>query len=175
MIVTIQDFKRRFKVNWMTLLVGWRGFGAYQRLVLVSDIQQFAIENLDVVSKSNTVLPDLATLATISRKEDYQIEPLLDKLSAAEHNVFEIEVRKWVICLLEKQLQELPSNYVDGLITLTEFWCSLQYPEYSPHRIQGKDNMLTPQQYYTLENYKVILQQHKDWIGNELQRLSDKI
>jgi hypothetical protein len=170
--MSVSELNKRFKVFWTTLLVGWRGIGQLRRLVSIPEIQQFAVENLEKENIASTVLPNLSELATISEKESDQVDILLEKMAAPERVNKEFEERKWVILLLEKQLADLPNDPLHGLLQLTEFWSDLDYPSYSPHQIQGVGNTMTPEKYYTSENYKTEIANHKKWLESQILNLS---
>lgn len=157
---------RRFSPNWTTVLAGWRGLGRRRDLVTPSDINQVALEKLSTTPDPSR---SLVRLASVSEADSDQIDALLSSLASQEQTDHNAEVRKWIVCLLEKQLQELPADPLYGLLQLTEFWADLDFPNYSPHQIQGKGNELSPQDYYTEENYQRAIMRHRDWIKNELR------
>jgi len=169
MSTALQNFSQHFQVSWMTLLVGWRGFGHLRRLVTISDIAQFSLARLEATPESNSKLADLAT---ISESDSSRVDSRLAGLASPSANDYETEVRKWVVCLLKKKLEQLPNDPVYGLLQLTEFWADLDFPEYSPHQVQGKGNTLSAAEYYTQQNYAKALTSHKKWIEQELLRLS---
>jgi uncharacterized protein DUF2247 len=169
MSALFQAFRRRFQANWTSLLIGWHGFGRLRRLVTISDIRQFALEKLEFAPQPDR---NLIELATISEANEDAVEPCLERLASADLNDREIEVHKWVICLLEKQLLELPNDPIYGLLELTEFWAALDFPDYSPHQVQGKGNTVNPGEYYSQENYARAVEQHRNWIEQESLKLS---
>lgn len=169
MSAALQNFKRKFQVSWTTLLAGWRGLGQLGRLVTTPDIAQFALEQLESTPGGN---PALAELATASEAETGQVDRYLVQLASAAKKDYQTEVRKWTIILLEKQLEELPNDPLYGLLQLTEFWAALDFPDYSPHEVQGKGNGLSPSEYYSQENYAKAVEEHKRWIEQESLNLS---
>lgn len=169
MSAALQHFKRKFQVSWTTLLAGWRGVGQLGRLVTSSDIAQFALEQLESAPGTNS---KLAELATISDADATQIDSYLPQLASPTPSDYQTETRKWVVSLLEKQLQELPDDPLYGLLRLTEFWAALDFPDYSPHQVQGKDNTLTPAEYYTSKNFEKALANHRNWLEEETANLT---
>jgi hypothetical protein len=163
-------FKRRFEVSWTSLLAAWRGFGSDRRVGTIPDIQEFALKKLETATEGNS---SLAQLATISEREGEKVDGVLESLASSEHINYETEVLKWVVCLLENKLGELPKDPLYGLLQLTEFWADLGFPGYSPHRVQGEGNGASPTDYYTEENYLRAVNQHKEWIEKQTRQLSD--
>ena len=44
-------------------------------------------------------------------------------------------------------------------------------PKDSPHIFQGLNNGISPQKYYTLENYENLYDAHVKWLNDKLLRL----
>lgn len=51
---------------------------------------------------------------------------------------------------------------------------TLDFPEDSPHIFQGRDNNITPEQYYTEQNYSYLFDEHVRWIKNEIALVYSK-
>jgi len=64
---------------------------------------------------------------------------------------------------------ELPDEPMYGLIAFTEFWARFDYPDDSPHVVQGQNNCITPQEYYTKQNYDDMIIRHKNWLKSKLE------
>jgi hypothetical protein len=58
-------------------------------------------------------------------------------------------------------------------MSLFDFWAQLDYPIDSPHVIQGRGNNITPEEYYTQENYDNIYNMHVDWLKKEIKYILD--
>lgn len=54
---------------------------------------------------------------------------------------------------------------------LTELWLELGDTADSPHIIQGKDNPISPVEYYTDANYDYLYKKNKCWLKNEIHFL----
>ena len=81
------------------------------------------------------------------------------------------EARKFRLALLEDVLDSLPTDPVDGLIRLTEFWAKWEYPSDSPHVVQGRGNKLSPVDYYTLDTFARLIAEHRAWVEREAGNL----
>ncbi len=55
----------------------------------------------------------------------------------------------------------------EALLTLTDFWAERDYPMHSPHTVQGRGNSISPADYYNLDNYRNILESHRQWAARE--------
>ncbi|HZS48922.1 MAG TPA: DUF2247 family protein [Blastocatellia bacterium] len=168
MKITFAEFRKMFYPTWIDLLSGWRGFGQYQRLLDITETREFAREKLEVISNP---VPELSELAAISDADEEHADALLSILASPELADYENSKRRWIALLLSQRLEELPSDPLYGLIGLTEFWSDAGFPSYSPHEIQGKGNEISPQDYYTKDNYDKAVERHKRWLSNELETL----
>lgn len=54
---------------------------------------------------------------------------------------------------------------------LTELWLELGYTSDSPHIIQGKNNSISPVEYYTDANYNYLYEKNKCWLKDEINFL----
>ena len=57
---------------------------------------------------------------------------------------------------------------------MTELWDSLGFPEDSPHIVQGVNNTLSPNEYYSQENYDELYRLNYEWFMKEWQYLQNK-
>jgi hypothetical protein len=95
-------------------------------------------------------------------------------LSGKECTTYEIEFKKWVIMYVLKHLPNENTEYVQGLLDLGGIWVDLKFPEYSPHIFQGGYNNISPIEYYTADNYKMLLNKHKEWIKQETIKIQQQ-
>lgn len=165
MTSTFADFKERFNVNWTVLFVGWRGIGCFSNLVTLSDVRQYALDKVDAKVSEG---PDFVLkLAIVSDSEKDKALFFLSQLVAQEHADIEAAERQWAAFLLEKMLYQLPDDPLSGLLEFTEFWCDLGFPAYSPHPVQGVGNSMSPEEYYTAEQFAKVLDLHRQWLEME--------
>lgn len=170
--------KRQFGVNWTTVLVGWKGFGPFSPwparpadfppLLSADELAEYAHERL----VSDSSVTERTLLGRLLRLDPHTENPqvicdLLAELSAGCGADGSRELRKWQVVLLEELLEQLPTDPVYGLITLTEFWQNFGFPPDSPHEIQGERSALGAQEYYEEDNYRRLIARHKAWINDQ--------
>ncbi|HUU23163.1 MAG TPA: DUF2247 family protein, partial [Phycisphaerae bacterium] len=164
-----KTIRSRFPVNWLTLVIGWRGVGNRPRAVDLQDVKDFSA---DMLGRSGDVDCRVADLATISERDEDRVESILAKLAEEGAYPYDDESRKWMVVMLEQELASLPADPLYALLHLTDFWSEFGFPADSPHEVQGKGNNMTPTEYYTQETYDRLLGQHKSWLEREKARLS---
>lgn len=157
------------KVNWSSILLGLRGFGKFMGQLSMKDVINFAI---NLVTHDDGQPNEVWQIASLSDKDGNEIHQLVQNLADNESNSQAEEERKWRAILLKQSLEELPQDYLNGLIFLTDFWDKFGFPSDGPHIIQGRGNDISPTEYYTNENYLEIVEAHKRWLSDEFNTLS---
>jgi hypothetical protein len=153
-------------VNWRTVLVGFVGPGKLGRLLKPEDVLSYAE---DAIAQGDTS-DEVVALAVSDDSEE--IERHLRTLSSHEQLSVEREEKKWRVLLLKEALADLPRDPLSGLLALTSFWERFDFPEDSPHVVQGRGNKLSPIEYYTEDNFRDAVERHAGWIERELASLA---
>lgn len=147
------------EVNWGTLFIGTQGLKKIPPLISIREVIEWALEKYLKENDKNAY--QIAFLNITSFSE------INEKLILFSRNYkLSKEEKKWCYLLLINFLKNLSKSYVQGLIQLSEFWDSFDYPSYMPHQIQGQNNNLSPEQYYTDQNYHFLLDAHQKWLNN---------
>ena len=138
------------------------------------------LEGQDIINYASTKIEegdesvDVVLLASSHIVNTEEINELLIKLSKSEKVDCDIEYRKWRVIYVLKHLPNIHDDYIQGLIELGDIWASLDFPDDSPHVFQGKNNSITPNEYYTQENYIRLLESHREWLEKEITDLKGK-
>lgn len=155
-------------VTWTTVYLGWHGFGNYSRLVALREVSAYATARL---TESEEQPPEAAWLAGALAAEEREVVHWLHALASPDPDTQELELRKWRLFLLERLLSDPDPDPVCGLIQLTEFWERFDYPQDSPHSVQGRDTAASPPCYYTQQTYSEALSTHRQWARREREAL----
>ena len=160
------DYIRRLKekncpITWHFLWIGLVGPG---HLTPKLDYVSVINHALDLVLAGNQS-DDVNRIAYADENEQEIIKESLANLKKKENPAEEQRaLKKWQKLLIEDLLKSLPNDAVDGLAELTSFWGQFDFPDDSPHIVQARSNSLTPQEYYTQENYESALKRHREWL-----------
>ena len=114
---------------------------------------------------------DRIEICELAGSSDYDLEDVMDtlyELAKEEKNPDDLEDRKLRAARVNKFLKDKNTNCIDGLMGLTELWLELGYTADSPHIIQGKDNSISPMEYYTDANYNYLYEKNKHWLKDEV-------
>lgn len=79
--------------------------------------------------------------------------------------------KKWLIFSLKVLIDQLPSDSLYGPLRLNEFWNEWGGPDGEPNVIQGVNNQMGPSEFYSDENLKNIVSEHKSWLESELKKI----
>lgn len=166
MIIKIKDFEEYgFTITWTLLYFGYRSESIFNDYLNATDIISYAINKLYDEKCNDKWVYELAGENELNTEN---ISNLLLKLSNSEKINKEIELKKWTVIIVAKELSLKSNDYIDGLIHLGDIWIKLGFPKDSPHIFQGKNNKISPKEYYTKENYEYLYQKHLLWLKKEI-------
>lgn len=170
-MIKIKDFTEKgFRVSWTLLNMGFNGNQLFSNQLGAKDIIDYAISKMEGGEESYEVI----LLASLNAANTGEIKKLLNKLSESEVEDYDIEYRKWIVTYVVKHLPSNQDDFIQGLITLGDIWAALDFPDDSPHVFQGRSNVITPNEYYTQENYIQLLESHNKWIVKEIARINSQ-
>ena len=151
-----------FKINWTLLRIGYLGYDFIWPLFTKEDIVTYAIKQLEWAD--NYLVANLIS----EENDNYEFEMILERMAKNEDVNIEIQLRKLRVLIVFRHLKTLPNDYTNGLIELTEIWVSLGMSDDCPHIIQGRNNSLSPDIYYTKEMYDALKKKNFDWLNEEI-------
>jgi hypothetical protein len=158
-----------FKINWSSLLIGLIGFEEMYGKISAKEIIDYV--TLKISENPNVEDDDIWELIGLTFSEKERLIEILNKLSKKEKSNIETEKRKIIVILLKNIIETKNDNYLDGIINLIEFWSSFNFPVNSPFIVQGKNNDIKPEEYYSEKNYNKMLNNHYKWIEKEIIEL----
>lgn len=160
----INEFiKWKFNINWTLLKIGYYGEKNILSQLSKQEIYEYSKEILNEIDEEYDLIVQL-----ISAYDDYEFSEILNKLAREENVDYDIQLRKWIVYLVNKELTNISKDYFEGLMQLTELWISLGLPVECPHIIQGKNNTISPEEYYTKETYELLLEKNIKWVNDEI-------
>lgn len=165
-MIKLEDFKK------LGLTITWRLLykAIYEKRMSVENAIAFAIEKLERGDERR----EICELAGSYTDERDDILNLLHELIQQENTEDDLEYRKIRAVIVSNTLRIKDNNYINGLMNLNDLWMKLDYPSDLLHAIQGKNNDITPDQYYTAENYNLLYKRNEDWLKGELEYLRGK-
>lgn len=159
-MIKIKDLKElNFTITWRLL---YRAL--VKKQLQVEDVVEYAMEQLEA---GNDRIEVCEIAGFCDSDSDYLLNILYD-LAREENCDDEFEDRKLRAVIISDSLRLKKDNCIDGLMELTELWLALGCPKDSPHIIQGKDNNISPNEYYTDDNYNYLYAKNKDWLKSEI-------
>ncbi len=157
--------------NWTTVLVGWRGVGVYYRLVSSEEVISYSDDQLSAAP--NDKFDAVLELSQATSDDVELINNTLNALASPDTKDLKDAKRTWQLILLKDILTTLTNDPVSSLTELSGFWAGFDYPSDGPHIVQGKNNTIAPQDYYTEQNLKQIIDKHLKWIRQEEEILKN--
>ena len=166
MKIKFEDFKKyNVGIDWNILKLGFYGFAYMKPQFDKNDIERYAC---NILSKSSNDNYNVALLASAKSLDDFEVSESLNKL--VDNKSMEKDKRKWIAIYLLKTLDALDDkDYINGLVTVGDVWAMFDFPDFSPHIIQGKNNNITPTEYYTEDNYITIKNVNREWAYKQIE------
>lgn len=156
-------------VDWGMIFLGACGIASGK--LSASEISSFACNEFAKPDGVKDVL--LTAISEVAFCSDITDE-VMDYLRfiCDEENIdLKLSSRKWRYLALCLTMQELPDDCVYGLLKLNEFWRLWGEDAETPNIIQGVGNNISPTEYYTDEQYKLVIKHHQEWLKKENQEL----
>lgn len=162
-MIKIADIKElKLSITWRML---YRGI--LKKQIPISEVIEYAMEQLE---KGDDRI-EICELAGSGCNDLDDVINILYELADEEKSQDDFEDRKLRAVRVNNFLKNKNTNCIDGLMGLTELWLELGYTDDSPHIIQGKDNNISPIEYYTDANYKFLYEKNKCWLRDEVDFL----
>lgn len=162
-MIKLIEFKNiGFKITWKLLKIGFKGEKQFSNMLSSNEIIDYAISQLDSNHDE-----DLLDLASSKPNEIEDINMSLDKLAQKEKSDYSVEYRKWQLLYVTKNMPKKDEEFITGLCELGDIWAYLDFPSESPHIFQGRDNNITPTEYYTSDNFLTLYNKHIEWLEKE--------
>lgn len=169
-MIKIVDFEElKLNITWKLLDIGFMGSTHFRNELSSQEIIDYAI--FEMSKNSDNEDEDVINLACENSKNIYKVNDYLKNLASKENTTYEIEFRKWRLVYVKKQLLKPADDFLSGLLELGDIWVKFDFPQDSPHMFQGRNNIITPEQYYTEENYKILFQKHLNWLLEEIDKI----
>lgn len=166
-MIRLEDIKNLgLSITWRLLYIA-----ICEKQLGEEDIIAYAIEKLE----DGDTRSEICELAGARADETDDICRLLLRLAKQENTQDNIESRKIRAAIVSNALKIKEDNCINGLMNLTDLWVELGCPSDSPHVIQGRDNNVTPEEYYTVKNYNFLYEKNMKWLKNELDYLKKVI
>ena len=157
-----------FYITWKLIDIGFKGSDVFQNELSAKDIIDFAIS---IVSDEQDIDENIVDLACEYNNNDDKVDFYVKKLARKEISEYSLEYRKWRILYVMHHLPKAEIEYINGLIELGDIWAKFNFPSDSPHVFQGRDNSITPEHYYTQDNFNDLLRRHNEWIDLEVSQI----
>lgn len=162
-MIKIADIKElKLNITWRML---YRAI--LEKQISISEIVEYAMGQLE---KGD----DRIEICELVGSNDNDLDDVLNilyELADEEKSQDDFEDRKLRAVRVNNFLKDKNTNCIDGLMGLTELWLELGYTDDTPHIIQGKDNNISPVEYYTDANYNYLYEKNKRWLSDEVNFL----
>lgn len=158
--------------DWAVVLQGVCGVPSLLGRLPAFCVENFATAELEKVAGNNPLLDVIVSLANDSDLPVSELCPLLQKMSEFKNADMQRARKIWRAVALEELLTNLDPDPLYGLIKLSEFWSSWEWPADAPLSMTPGAMTLPEHQYHSASNYDHVVHEHEQWLKDELAVLS---
>ncbi|MCX8713149.1 DUF2247 family protein [Gilliamella sp. B3464] len=162
------EFEKLRIVDWGVVYLGYKGLPI--GTLSPNSVSDYACEQLAILEPNDASFILVSELSFCTEINDEVID-ILSKLCEFNNVNLTLSKRKWVVFSIKELLNNLPKDSLYGPLELNNFWNEWGEPNSGPNIIQGVNNVMTPNEFYSDKNYLKIISDHNLWIKKELNEL----
>jgi hypothetical protein len=156
--------------DWGVILLGVSGVPGIAERLSRSVVVDFASAELEKISIDDPILDLVVEMAMDSGETSNELREKLEEICQAKKIDLGKSTRKWRFIAMRSILSDLDADPVYGLIKLSEFWTAWGWPSDTPSSLRS-DAKVSPQDYHSQSNYEYVIQNHREWLEEELRSL----
>jgi hypothetical protein len=152
-------------IDWAVIFQGVKGIPSHSEFLPLNSIRIFINKELENISIEDPIFELVIDLEN-NDLSYFDACLKLQKICELRNLDTNLAKRIWRFVALEEVLENLEIDPLYGLINLSSFWATWEWPNDTPLSIlnlSAKD--------YSFENYKFIINEHHQWLQSELVHL----
>ncbi len=157
-----------FIVTWKLIHIGY--FGHESMPIQVDETALFDYLDKCLYSIDNQTDK---IIALFYERGNSKVESFLYEYASKEKTDWNLEFRKWRAFLLKDILDNLPSDALQGQLSLLEFWTSFENTSLTdcPLSFPTKGDSISINKYFTDAMYSVQLKSNREWLAKEVSNI----
>lgn len=168
-MIKLDDFKKNnILINWKLINIGCLGNETFFKELDYEEITNYAISIFDEKNKN------ILRILSYNKDEYEEMGEFIKELAIQENSDEKIAYKKWELIYIIKNLPPKRIDYIQGIIELQDIWAKIDFPKDSPLILQGLNNDISPEEFYTENNYLILYNLHMDWIKEKIDFLKGK-
>ncbi len=152
-------------IDWAVMFHGVKGLSNDSEPLSVASMRIFINKELEDISIDDSVFEIVIELED-NDLSSFDLCSKLQKICELRNLDTSLAKRVWRLVALEEILENLEPDPLYGLIDLSSFWAAWEWPSDAP-----KSMLNSSAQDYSFENYERIVNEHNQWLKNELTYL----
>ena len=154
--------------DWAVVFQGVIGIPSHSGRLPPSCVENFANTELEKVAADDPLLDVIVSLAGDSDLPASELCPHLKKMCEFKNSDMQRAKRIWRAAALEDVLANLDSDPLYGLIKLSGFWSSWDWPADAPPSMLPGAKTLPEHDYHSASNYDHVIRENEQWLKDEL-------
>ncbi|MEW5547106.1 DUF2247 family protein [Pseudomonas soli] len=157
--------------DWGVILQGVLGVPGLIGSLLALYVEKFANKELERIAEDSPAYDLIVSLACDSELPASELCAQLEKICTLRKSDMLRSRKVWRAVALEELLLNIDSDPVYGLIKLSEFWSSWEWPADAPLSMVSGMEALPEDAYHSSSNYEYVVDEHERWVKDQLSNL----
>lgn len=151
-----------FKINWTLIKFAYEN--RYESFIMTKEeiinYGEFCLKHDECYNENIIDLVD-------SKTDEMDFLDALARLAQGEVCNLNLQKRKWYYYLIFNVYKNLPCDWFEGIMQLVEIYVSLDLFNCGIMELQGRNNNLTPEQFYNSSHYEILKENFRKWLRDE--------
>ena len=156
-----------FKVCWKLIKIGLCGDGHIPIVLTYDEI----LDYLDDLLSNNTIQTEHIIALICEKDNTEKFNQILWEFAFEENTNITLQKRKWIAYLLNKTLDALSKDCLQGMLELTEFWVTVGNLKVCPMTFPEKNNSQSINEFFSRSSYEINLEKNQKWLNKEIDEI----
>ena len=148
--------KLNFVITWKLIYIGLVGCDEIPALLTHQELKEHLYDELKNSNDDNYIIQ------LICEDNSENVVSLIKRRSEAENSKLFLQKQKWLVYMACDLVDHLPSDYLQGILQLLEFWYPIRNVIDCPFAFPN-DAIEVPD-YFSEKNYNDLVAKTKNWI-----------
>lgn len=153
-----------FKVCWKLIKIGLYGNNQIPVILTYDE----TIDYLDGLLTNATTQTDSIISLLCEKDNSESFERALGELALEDKSNTVLQNRKWRAYLLNKALDTVSEDCLQGMLALTEYWMTIGEPKECPMAFPINNNSRSINDFFSESSYEIHLKKNQDWLDKEI-------
>ena len=155
-------------MTWKLIALGLDCIEGTSPLLTYSELLDYLT---DCLGRNARQIDNIIHLICNSSSND-KVKSIINSFVADDSSLYSIQQRKWRVYRLKSLLDMKHQDYLQGLLSLMEFWTAEECSDNCPQTFPTDNDQVSIQTYFTAATYQNMLERNSAWLEKEIQSIT---